>query len=131
MVVDLIPVSTETLLRPTTLIAGSSFLPGVPGSADLSEWSRIWGPGGSNTGSFGFDKPCPATQMPDVCPRVAHKRRRLHRDKHKDYERRAKPAQHPAVPTSPLVLAERGLHQRACQLVRTHWPGWSEAAGCY
>ena len=94
---------------------------------DRSEWSRIWGPVRPNTGSFGSDKPCPATQMSDPCPRVAHRRRRLHRDKRKDYWGCAKPVPHPDVPKSLLTVAERGLHQRVCQRVRRRWPGSSKA----
>ena len=85
-------------------------MPEVPGSVDQSEWTRIWDPVGANTSSFGFDRPSPATQMPDPCPLVAHRRRRLHRDKHKGYRQRARPVQYPEASKFRPAAAERGLH---------------------
>ena len=48
------------------VIAESSFLPAVPGSADPSEWNRTLGQRGANTGSYGFDMPCQPVKCPII-----------------------------------------------------------------
>src|SRR5580765_1293570 len=100
------------------VISESSFWPEVPGSAGLSGLSRIWGPVGANTGSFGFDMPYPTNQSRDRDPPVARTRQRPHRDRHKDYGRCAKPALYPDAPKALAAVAERGLRQLVCRRVR-------------
>ena len=62
--------------------------------------NRILGLRGANTGSYGFDMPCLASQSLDPCLPVAHKRPRLHTGKHRDYGQCAKPALLPGGPQS-------------------------------
>ena len=101
-------------------IAESSFLLEVPGSADRNESSQTVDLRGANTGSFGFDTLYPTNQVLDPARPVVRKRQRLHRGKHTDYERCAKPALYPGAPKSLVTAAELGLRQCACRRVRTH-----------
>lgn len=96
----------------------SSFSLAVPGSADPSEWNRTLGLREANTGSYGFDMPCLASQMPDHSLPVARKRQRLHRDKHKEYVRCAKPVLYLDDPKSSVAASELGLRQFVCRRVR-------------
>ena len=90
----------------------SSVSSAVPGSADPNEWNRTLGQRGANIGSYGFDRPCLASQLRDRDPPVARKRRQPHRDRHKDYGRCATPALYPDAPKALVAASELDLRQR-------------------
>jgi hypothetical protein len=114
-----------------TLTVGISCGSGVPGTAGRSAGNRAWVPDGASISNFGSDTLCPATRMPDPCPPVVHKRRRLRMDKHNGQASRARPVQGPGASKSLQVGGVRGLNQRVYRPLHMRWPGSLGGAGCH